>query len=282
MPVGEVKTRVIYAINEKKKASKFQARGPYQILEVILPGAAFVGSLLLNSPLQGAGIKNPISRAELLEAAASFYNTEKKREEENLFELGLQKIIVPPPAPEFLLRLGRHSGAECLTIAGHRQIKIMQGQGQPSKILDHATTFWLAAEEDKPPNKSHLQPFGWAAARELTPEIEADFKKSEDEWRQRSDSLTPVEAVPAAPPAVKAPPAPVVKVHETWEKASLTWNPGKGELTAMGPAKRPLPRGKDLVPEAMHKKLFKKKEAVMAKITVERWGNSFKIVRIEV
>jgi CRISPR-associated protein Csm5 len=283
MPVGEVKTRVIYAINEKKKASKFQARGPYQILEVILPGAAFVGSLLLDSPLEGAGIKKPISRSELLEAAASFYNTEKKREEEDLFELGLQKITVSPPAPDFLLRLGRHSGAECLTIAGHRQIRIMQGQGQPSKTLDHATTFWLAAEADKPQNKSHLQPFGWAAARELTPEIEADFKKSEDEWRQQSSFLAPVEAEPAAPSAAKAPPAPVVQVHETWEKASLTWNPGSGELTATtGPKKAFVKGGKGLVPEALHKNLFVKKKAVSAEVTVEPLGNAYKIIAVTV
>ncbi|WP_449243778.1 type III-A CRISPR-associated RAMP protein Csm5 [Desulfobacca acetoxidans] len=282
MPVGGVATKIVYAINEKKKPSKFQARGPYQILEVILPGAVFVGSLTFEAPLPGARIRKPLTREHVSEAAADFYRVEKKREDEDLFELGLKPITVPSPEPEFLLRLGRHSGAECLTIAGHRHIKIMQGKNEKPKYLDHATTFWLAAEEDKPSNKTHLQPFGWAALREVSPEMADSFQGLENTWRQQSHQPEPSLDLTTAPAAAQT--AAAVKVvleRETWEKASLTWNPGAGELTAVKGLDKALAKGKSLVPEAMHKNLFQKKKAVTAKVTVERLGNAIRIITIE-
>src|SRR3989338_5162220 len=33
LPVGDVKTKVVYAVNKKKKTSKFEAKGPFQIFE---------------------------------------------------------------------------------------------------------------------------------------------------------------------------------------------------------------------------------------------------------
>lgn len=61
----------------------------------------------------------------------------------------------------FLARIGRHSGAEEMTIEGYRQIMIMQGKGQRPKYLDHATTIWLASETSKPGSNKNLTPFGW-------------------------------------------------------------------------------------------------------------------------
>lgn len=67
--------------------------------------------------------------------------------------------------PEFekntlmLLRLGRHSGAEGVTVEGVRKIKILQGKGITPKTLDHATTIWLSGDTEK--KKKDLTPFGW-------------------------------------------------------------------------------------------------------------------------
>jgi CRISPR-associated protein Csm5 len=281
MPVGEVKTKIIYAINEKKKISHYQARGPYQILEVILPGAVFVGSMILETPPKGAHITNPLNRETLLESARAFFSAEKKREEEHLFELGLKKITVPPPMPDFLLRLGRHSGAECLTIDGHRKIKIIQGRNEPPKYLDHATTFWLAAEEDKPANKSHLQPFGWVAGRKLTPDIEAEFARKEETWRQQQESqlcrstlVAVAEPTPGQESTQQKQPS-AASPAETWEKATLAWNPGRQELTATWAGKTATGKGKELVPQVLHKNLFDRKKAVPATVTVEPIGGKY-------
>ncbi|MGP1580358.1 MAG: RAMP superfamily CRISPR-associated protein [Wolinella sp.] len=52
---------------------------------------------------------------------------------------------------QFLLRVGKHSGARAVTIDGMREIKIMQGKGRMPSIENEETTVWLI-------NK---QPFGW-------------------------------------------------------------------------------------------------------------------------
>lgn len=61
----------------------------------------------------------------------------------------------------FLLRVGRHSGAESVTVSGARNgnIKIMRGKGQPPEFADAPKTLWLAASE-KDQNRN-LLPFGW-------------------------------------------------------------------------------------------------------------------------
>jgi CRISPR-associated protein Csm5 len=59
----------------------------------------------------------------------------------------------------FLLRVGRHSGAESVTLNGARRISIRQGRGQPSKEAAEATTIWLAAKERN--QETNLLPFGW-------------------------------------------------------------------------------------------------------------------------
>jgi CRISPR-associated protein Csm5 len=59
----------------------------------------------------------------------------------------------------FLLRVGRHSGAESVTLNGVRNIKIMQGKGQNPEYGPTAKTFWLAANGKD--QKQNLLPFGW-------------------------------------------------------------------------------------------------------------------------
>ncbi|PPD35717.1 MAG: type III-A CRISPR-associated RAMP protein Csm5 [Methylomonas sp.] len=56
----------------------------------------------------------------------------------------------------FLLRVGRHSGAESVTIEGVRHIKIMKGNPE---YQPQTKTLWLAANDPK--QRSNLLPFGW-------------------------------------------------------------------------------------------------------------------------
>lgn len=59
-----------------------------------------------------------------------------------------------------LLRVGRHSGAESVTLDGVRSIKIMGGRGQqPEYSSEGAKTVWLAAEHEN--ERSGMLPFGW-------------------------------------------------------------------------------------------------------------------------
>lgn len=57
-----------------------------------------------------------------------------------------------------LLRVGRHSGAEAVTLDEVRKIKIMQGKG---KSIDgkQPRTLWLAADAQEA--RSDMKPFGW-------------------------------------------------------------------------------------------------------------------------
>jgi len=68
-----------------------------------------------------------------------------------------------------------------------------------------------------------------------------------------------------------------------WENAALTWNPGNQTLKAEKDNKKAELKisDKSFVPETMHKQLFDKKKSVTAKVTVEKTGNAYKILRIE-
>jgi len=59
----------------------------------------------------------------------------------------------------FILRAGRHSGAESVTLPGVRNIKIMKGKGRPPEFSNSAKTIWLAAKEAR--QRTEMLPFGW-------------------------------------------------------------------------------------------------------------------------
>jgi CRISPR-associated protein Csm5 len=179
MPVGKVSTNIVYAVNEKKMPTKHAAGGPYQILEVITPGAIFKGNICVELPQS----KNDqyITSDALLNAIETFYYREKLREDGELIRLGFKKP--DKPLKEKLLRMGRHSGAESITIEGHRNIKIMRGRGERPDYKEHATTLWLASEERMPTNKTTLKPFGWVSFHELTSQQSAQLDEQEDNYQ---------------------------------------------------------------------------------------------------
>lgn len=171
LPVGDVKTKIVYAVNKKKKTSKFEARGPFQILETIREGCVFDGIININYPDKMSGINKPILVKDFLKSINAFYMPVFNEENKVTKEINAGFIIGKRindgfkdklGLTAFLLRMGRHSGAEAVTIEGNRDIKIMQGKGQPPKFLDHATTIWLASESGNPASNNGLVPFGWA------------------------------------------------------------------------------------------------------------------------
>lgn len=184
-PVGDTQTRVIYAVNKKKRPSEKEARGPYQILEVIQPGALFQGIVEVQDTAFSPHIRKPIQLDELLSGAVGFYLKEFHREAGEL-----ESIQISPPSlktPDqggnaLPLRIGRHSGAESVTIAGNRNIKIMKGGREKPIYLDHATTLWLAANQQNAAAASSLNPFGWVAIASLSPEERTTITSRENEY----------------------------------------------------------------------------------------------------
>ncbi len=282
LPVGEVKTKIVYAVNEKKKVSQFAARGPYQILEVIEPGAEFLGYIRLEDVPQALRslykIKRFLRMEDIWKAARTFYTHEKEKEDRTLFEISVASVSLLTGNGTVPLRLGRHSGAECVTIAGHRKIKIKK-TGSESDIKDHATTLWLAADfhQREKRHQAHLRPFGWVALQKLSPAEAEEIRERESSWQQEQRRTTPVPEIPPTPSSSAPRPKPQEPVIELWDQATLKWDPGRGEVMATWQGKKAYGKGRELVPEAFHKKLFKGKKTVTARVQVE----NFRIVKIE-
>lgn len=175
LPVGDVKTKIVYAVNRKKeksdKATLAEKGGVYQIFETIQSGAIFGGIINVESPIEGSNIKTPIKPETLLLSAHKFYAGNLKQEIKPLNDaLGIKHQAGISANAQFqdkfkqsafLIRFGRHSGAEAVTIEGNRSIKI-KGKDNDFSYKDHATTLWLASETSKPQTNNGLLPFGWA------------------------------------------------------------------------------------------------------------------------
>ena len=173
LPIGEAKRRIVYAVNRKKYPSTKEPQALHQILEIVEPETEFVGAITVTEPERAAGINKPIAMQELRKALHLFYQSEKSREDQELKGIGIAPVAMATNDSIQSLRLGRHSGAECVTVLGHRKIRIMQGKGNPPKEKDHATTVWLAANSKKPALNNSLRPFGWVTLEEIP----------EKEWR---------------------------------------------------------------------------------------------------
>lgn len=176
IPVGDVKTKIVYAVNKKKKLSNSETgerKGCIpQILEVIKEDAVFEGTLYVQQPEQRSEIKKPISVQELLTATHNFYKNIVNEEDDITHNIGAGRTVINRIVSKFnekqrgtsafLLRIGRHSGAESMTIEGNRWIKTSP-PGKPPKFSDKgATTIWLASESSKTNTNNGLVPFGWA------------------------------------------------------------------------------------------------------------------------
>jgi len=285
-PVGPCRTKIVFAVNEKKEPSKFKARGPYQILEIIEPGAIFTGTIQILAPLSRAIITTPLTEKAVFESAAEFYRKEKNREDEELKEADIPVLITGDKENAVSLRLGRHSGAESVTITGHRNIKIMKKRGDRPDRADKATTFWLAAETAAGYQKATLKPFGWAVIGLMTEAGGAAFEKIRLE--EEKGSVTSAAAATSASISQGIPAAKQIEpVEEVWGEAYVSFNAGGGGIvtaTSSGGKKAEL-RGKDKAQaatvESLHKKLFDgKKKIDKARVIVRKTGNSYVIIGI--
>lgn len=130
-----------------------------------------------------------------------------------------------------LLRVGRHSGAESVTLEKRRWIRIMKGRGS-AQWGREATTIWLAAE--RADSRSELLPFGFVLAElgSVTPNT-ALLRWCEEEAKQDAHRMAMHDRsgarVSAPSTATRSVPQEVV-----WDRARLKFNARNGTLTAVG------------------------------------------------
>ncbi|HNS56123.1 MAG TPA: type III-A CRISPR-associated RAMP protein Csm5 [Smithellaceae bacterium] len=281
-PVGPCKTRIVYAVNAKKVPSKYKARGPYQILEIIEPGAVFTGTIRILKPLAREIIKNPLSENTVFESAAAFYEKERARENLELKEAGLPTFNIDAKDGICCLRLGRHSGAESVTIEGHRNIKIMKKRGERPDHSDKATTFWLSADVSDSSQATELKPFGWVNLGIMTESLQNTLGKMDKTQENVEAMVIPTSRQKEAVPVEVEKP-----VEEKWDNAFVSYNAGGGgivEATTKDGNKARL-TGKEkaivIVAEVLHKKLFDgKKKIDKALVTLRKVGNIYEIIKV--
>jgi CRISPR-associated protein Csm5 len=177
LPTDGVKTKIVYAVNKNKKKSVRDTNagmsGVYQIFETIQPGTVFEGAINLDLPPKGLIITHPFKDLKSLLMASHNFYVGVLDNEVDVFQNALDikhkagidanlKFKEKIKKTSFLIRLGRHSGAEAVTIEGNRNIKIMQGRNRTPKYFEHSTTIWLASDEPRPATTNNLFPFGWA------------------------------------------------------------------------------------------------------------------------
>ena len=285
-PVGPCPTKIVYAVNAKKMPSRFDARGPFQILEIIQPGTVFTGSIQALNPLAHDIIKTPLSKEKILESAAAFYTKEKKREDEELAGAGLPVGPTAVDSGICPLRIGRHSGAESLTIEGYRHIKIMKRRGERPDFGAKATTFWLASETSESRTAENLQPFGWASLGMMTASLQEELAALAAKQQSEEVSAEASQVVKAQIEEKKVMPPP--PAEEVWENAFASFNPGGGGIVSVQftDKRKAEIHGKEKAMAAtdagLHKKLFDgKKTLPKARITVRKAGNNWEIIKIE-
>lgn len=166
-------TEIRFAVNRKNKVSKFEAKGPSQLLECLSANR----SRSLTFDLSFLADKNSHYRwslRDICNACNEFFLPQLENELAMLRQLnyanpawanGLEKLLANELGDAFrnqqafLLRIGQHGGAESNTLDGVRHIKIMQGKGNSPKFLDKPTTIWLASNHKD--QRHDLLPFGW-------------------------------------------------------------------------------------------------------------------------
>lgn len=205
--VGLPTAQVLLAVNRKKarvtdetgklRQSQAETKQLYQILECVpsLRYRSFGGQLNVQSVAGlGASARLPdadlrFGVAQIAKGCNAFYRPILENEIRLLKDRGyadetwiksVETILQDPRLVEgavFLLRVGRHSGAESVTLRGVRKIKIMLDRDTQTKKQRYsdeaeAKTVWLAASERD--QQTALLPFGWLLV-EVAPEIEGQL-----------------------------------------------------------------------------------------------------------
>jgi len=165
LPIENVKTKIIYAIN-KKKTGLNKGRGIPVILETICENSIFEGSIIVSKNFNS--VKEAIDIKNCLSANHKFYYNLLTKEDEVLRKIQASTRILNSVNKAFgnklndtafCIRIGRHSGAEAVTIDSYRKILIRGPKGKRTE--QESSTIWLASDEAYPTTNNNLVPFGW-------------------------------------------------------------------------------------------------------------------------
>jgi CRISPR-associated protein Csm5 len=182
---ANILSEIVFEINKKKypvknkqgelMASSADKGDLNAMLETIAPFQAriFRNSLQIKSiDLKHKSVPSiQFTASDIAEACNRFYKPVLEKELailksrgfiDNQWEAQIKKVLDSDALKNnqsFLLRVGRHSGAESMTLNGVRNIKIMQGRKERPLFQDQTTTIWLANDHQK--NERDLVPFGW-------------------------------------------------------------------------------------------------------------------------
>ncbi len=178
--IPQMSKRFIYYAINRKKGNRRSARSLHPIFETIDVGTEFFGKISIEA--QNPCVKSPLNAKTVINALEYFYGGENKRENKELDALGIKGVHLGQGIP---IRIGRHSGAECVTVEGHRHIMI-KGPGKLKYYKDHATTLWLASPTRIPKVNDALRPFGWCVIETIS---EAEWKDALGRWLDYRDNL---------------------------------------------------------------------------------------------
>jgi CRISPR-associated protein Csm5 len=177
---ANLKSRVVFAVDRRKRPRPDSKEKDLAVAREVIAGGQFRGAqgeIRFKARPGSAGPGRAAypekcigDFATLARACNTFYQSRLEADLEVLTALGeahwataLKSLIVAlAPALDgggaTLLRVGRHSGAESVTLDRHRWIRIMEGRGNAHWARD-ATTIWLAADSED--SRADLRPFGW-------------------------------------------------------------------------------------------------------------------------
>jgi CRISPR-associated protein Csm5 len=164
-----------FAVNRKNKKSKFQAKGPAQILECLSANRSRSLAFDINF-LADKELHYRWNIQQIAKACNDFFKKQLENElSKTLEELnysnstwisGLQNLLTGElgealnKQQAFLLRIGQHGGAESNTLEGLRHIKVkIKDKPAEYKYLPKPNTIWLAANHKD--QQHDLLPFGW-------------------------------------------------------------------------------------------------------------------------
>jgi len=209
-----VGTELRFAVNRRRKAPKsgdsseqsLAEKGDlYQLLECV-PAArfrVFSGQLTvqqidhLNDDRRLPALPLRWNTQQIAAACNGFYRPQLEMEIQQMQERGyldvrwvtlIEKLLNGSLGQRldnnqaFLLRVGRHGGAESITLNGVRNIKILRGRDQHPDNRAETTTWWLAAGNTQ--LKTGMLPFGWLLA-ELQPTDQRVL-----DWVEARDALS--------------------------------------------------------------------------------------------
>ena len=263
-------SQILYAVSKKKKISERGSPELKVFLEVI-PGLlnnVFTGEIRLTS--------DPITWQLLCDACNDFYYPQLQAELNHahlsdLLETEWKNLLRSLIKDEintlrknrqgFLLRVGKHSGAESLTLNGVRDIKILGKQGEPPDYRSETTEKRFASQA-KVVN-SGLLPFGWLwveacddahqhVSISMHDKIQPHTDQIRKAQRQRLSMLEQAEKLAGQTEEEKQQQKEMQrqKNAKPWPGARIKFNAGNGALSVENDGKTAIaiaPRGEQLL-----------------------------------